>query len=99
MQTVAIMASSKAEAQRNEGSLLGMEGLAQHRKILSELLGTHIDNTASDWTIRLLLYELNADDFDGILPREIAAQPDVKRSMDTLMCDSKDLQYRSNNRV
>jgi hypothetical protein len=75
-----------------QGSLLGMGRFAlRHRKTLNELLGTHIGKPPSDSTFRLLLAQLDVDEFEALLQEWMAAQPGVSDTVDTLVCDGKTL--------
>ena len=76
----------------NQGSLLGMERFAtRHRKTLNELLGTHITSPPSDSTFRLLLAQLDVEQFEDLLKQWMAAQLGVTEAVDTLVCDGKTL--------
>jgi hypothetical protein len=76
----------------NQGSLLGMERFAKrHRKVLNELLGTHIAKSPSDSTFRLLLSQLDVESFENLLQGWMRAQLGDDAQMDTLICDGKTL--------
>jgi hypothetical protein len=51
----------------NQGSLMGIERFAKrHRKSLIHYLGTHIHQSPSDYTFRLLLAQLDLERFEGV---------------------------------
>lgn len=57
-----------------QGSLLGMERFAKrHRKVLNELLGTHVAKPPSDSTFLLLLAQLDVEGFEAMLQQWMAA--------------------------
>jgi hypothetical protein len=59
-----------------------MERFAKrHRKTLNELLGTHVANSPSDSTFRLLLSQLDVDGFEALLQQWMAAQPCVAETV------------------
>jgi hypothetical protein len=62
----------------NQGSLLGLERFAKHHhKTLNELLSTHLAESPSVSTFRLLLAQLDVGRFEVLLQQWIAAQPGV----------------------
>ena len=76
----------------NQGSLLGMERFAtRHRKTLNKLLGTQIASPPSDSTFRLLLAQLDMEQFEDLLQQWMAAQLGVTEAVDTLVCDGRTL--------
>ncbi len=71
-------ASRKADAYSNQGSLLG----------------THLANTPSDSTFRLLLSQLDVDGFEALLQPWMAVEPGVAETVDTLVGDGTALRRR-----
>ena len=75
-----------------QGSLLGMERFAKrHRKVLNELLGTHVAKPPSDSTFRLLLAQLDVEGFENLLQDWMSTQIGDAEPVDTLVCDGKTL--------
>lgn len=69
-----------------QGSLNGMERFAKrHRKTLNELLGTDVSKPPSHSTLRLLLAQLDVDQFEELLQQWMAAQPGVVDGVESLV--------------
>ena len=76
----------------DRGSLMGTERFAKrHRKTLNKLPGTDVIKPPSHSTFRLLLPQLDVEGFETLLQQWIAAQPGVRDTVDTLVCDRKTL--------
>ena len=59
------------------------------RKVLNELLGTHVARSPSNSTFRLLLAQLDVERFEGLLQDWMSAQIGDSEPIDTLVCDGK----------